>query len=55
MNAMPQDYLKMLPRFTGEDEVTIENHIASFCDFAEKIKCWIYWCGNETICAVMDG
>lgn len=38
MNAMPQDYLKLLPRFTGEDEITVEKHVPTFCAFAENIN-----------------
>jgi len=38
MNAIPQDYLKLFAIFTGEGEVTIEKHIASFCAFAEKLN-----------------
>lgn len=38
MNAMPQDYLKLLPIFTGEDEITTEKHISSFCAFPENLN-----------------
>ena len=34
MNAMPQKYLKLLPRFSGEYEVTVEQHLSLFCTFA---------------------
>ena len=30
MNAMPQEYLKLLPHFTGEDEITAEQHLPMF-------------------------
>ena len=38
MNAMPQEYLKLLPRFIGEDEVTAEQHLPLFCTFAENLN-----------------
>lgn len=38
LNQMAQEYLKILPRFVGEDEQTIENHIAVFCNFAENLN-----------------
>ena len=34
MNAMPQEYLKLLPHFTGEDEVATEKKftlVLHFC------------------------
>ena len=37
-NQMPQDYLKILPHFSGEDEQTTENHIVVFCNFAESLN-----------------
>ena len=27
---MPKDYLKMLPKFDGENEITTEDHLAPF-------------------------
>ena len=30
MNAMPQEYLKLLPICTGEDEITAEQHLPLF-------------------------
>ena len=38
MNAMCQEYLKFLPRFTGEDELTKEQHLPLFCTFAENLN-----------------
>ena len=35
MNTMPQGYLKLLPRFTGEDEITAEQYLPLFCTFAK--------------------
>ena len=38
LNALPQgDYLKYLPKFTGEgDGVTIEDHLAAFYSYADN-------------------
>jgi len=33
-----QDYLKIFPRFNGEDENTTQRHIETFCDFAENLN-----------------
>ena len=38
MNAMPQEYLKLLPHFTGEDKITAEKHLPVFCNFAENLN-----------------
>ena len=38
VNAMPQEYLKLLPRFIGEDEVTVEQHLPLFFTFAENLN-----------------
>ena len=35
---MPQVYLNILPRFTGKDEQTTENHVSIFCNFAENLN-----------------
>lgn len=35
---MPQDYLKLLPRFNGEDDNTTLRHIEIFCSFAENLN-----------------
>jgi hypothetical protein len=36
MNALPAtDYLKYMPQFTGEGDVTAEEHLSSFYRFAE--------------------
>ena len=38
LNALPQgDYLKYLPKFTGEgDGVTVEEHLATFYNYADN-------------------
>lgn len=38
LNQMPQEYLKILPRFIREDEKIVENHISVFCNFAENLN-----------------
>ena len=38
MNAIPQEYLKLLPRFTGEDEITAKQHLPLFFTFAENFN-----------------
>ena len=38
MNSMPQEYLKLLPCFIGEDEVTVEKHFPLFCAFVENLN-----------------
>jgi len=38
LNLIPQEYLKILPRFSGEDEQTIKKHIVVFCNFVEKLN-----------------
>lgn len=35
---MPQEYLKIIPRFSGEDEQTSKKHIVVFCNFAENLN-----------------
>ena len=38
LNDMPQHYLKILPRFTGENEVDAQKHLETFCSFAENLN-----------------
>jgi len=38
MDVIPQDYLKLLPRFIGKDDVTTQKHIEIFCAFVEKLN-----------------
>ena len=37
LNPMPQEYLKILPCFLGEDEQIVDKHIEVFCNFAENL------------------
>ena len=38
MNAMPQEYLKLLNRFTRENEVTTEQNLTLFFKFSENLN-----------------
>ena len=38
LNEMPQDYLKLLPRFTREDNTSTQRHIENFYAFAENVN-----------------
>ena len=38
LNYMPQDYLKILPRFNGENEIDAQKHLETFCSFAENLN-----------------
>ena len=38
LNDMPQDYLKLLPRFTGEDSTSTQRHIENFRAFAKNVN-----------------
>lgn len=35
---MPQDYLKLLPKFNGEDEISSQRHMETFFAFAENLN-----------------
>ena len=35
---MPQDYLKLLPWFTGEESTSAQKHIEDFCAFSENVN-----------------
>lgn len=35
---MAQDYLNLLPRFTGEDGILAQRNVQSFCAFAENLN-----------------
>jgi hypothetical protein len=38
MNALPaRDYLKYMPKFTGEDDITAEEHLVSFYIYADNL------------------
>lgn len=36
--SMPQDYLNILPRFNGEDDISAQRHIEILCAFAENMN-----------------
>ena len=37
VNPLPtRDYLKYMPKFTGEEDITIEEHIVSFYSYADN-------------------
>ena len=37
LNALPpRDYLKYMPKFTGEEDVTAEEHLATFYSYADN-------------------
>jgi hypothetical protein len=39
MNALPtRDYLKYMPKFTGEEDITIEEHLVSFYSYADNLN-----------------
>ena len=38
LNDMPQDYLKILPRFNGENDIDAQKHLETFCSFAENLN-----------------
>ena len=35
---MPQDYMKLLPQFTGEDNSAAQKYIEDFCSFVENFN-----------------
>jgi hypothetical protein len=39
MNALPaRDYLKYMPKFTGEEDITIEQHLSTFYSYADNLN-----------------
>jgi hypothetical protein len=39
MNALPAgDYLKYMPKFTGEEDITIEEHLPAFYSYANNMN-----------------
>jgi hypothetical protein len=39
MNALPVgDYLKYMPKFTGEEDITIEEHLVAFYSYADNLN-----------------
>jgi hypothetical protein len=46
LNSLPtRDYLKYMPKFTGEEDVTAEEHMASFYSYADNLNI-----ENENVC-----
>ena len=38
LNGMPQDYLKLLPQFTGENSTYMQRNIENLCAFDENVN-----------------
>jgi hypothetical protein len=39
MDALPfEDYLKYMPKFTGEEDITIEEHLTTFYSYVDKLN-----------------
>jgi hypothetical protein len=39
MNALlARDYLKYMPKFTGEEDITVEEHLATFYKYADNLN-----------------
>jgi hypothetical protein len=39
MNALPaRDYIKYMPKFTGEEDITVEEHFSSFYNYADNLN-----------------
>ena len=39
MNALPtRDYLKCIPKFTGKEDITIEEHLVAFYNYADNLN-----------------
>jgi hypothetical protein len=39
MNPLPAgDYLKYMPKFTGEGDITVEEHLAAFYSYADNLN-----------------
>jgi hypothetical protein len=39
MNDLPVgDYLKYMPKFTGEEDITVEDHLATFYSYANNLN-----------------
>jgi len=46
MNSLPVgDYLKYIPKFTGEEDITAEEHLSSFYSYADNLSI-----ENEDVC-----
>jgi hypothetical protein len=39
MNALPaEDYLKYMPKFTGEEDITVEEHLVAFYSYVDNLN-----------------
>jgi hypothetical protein len=39
MNPLPVgDYLKYIPKFIGEEDITVEEHLATFYNYADNLN-----------------
>jgi hypothetical protein len=39
MNALPaRDYLKYMPKFTGEEDITVEENLVAFYSYADNLN-----------------
>lgn len=38
LNGMPQGYLKLLPTFTWEDDMSTQRYVETLCVFAENLN-----------------
>jgi hypothetical protein len=39
MNSLPAgDYLKYMPKFTGEGDITVEEHLVAFYSYADNLN-----------------
>lgn len=38
LNDMPRDYLKILPRFNGDNDTEAQKHLEVFCAFTENFN-----------------
>jgi hypothetical protein len=39
MNSLPvEDYLKYMPKFTGEEDITIEEHLFAFYNYEDNLN-----------------
>jgi hypothetical protein len=38
MNNFPDNYLKLLPKFNGEDEITALEHLSTFDNFTDNLS-----------------
>jgi len=39
VNPLPaRDYLKYMPKFTGEEDITVEEHLSTFYSYADNLN-----------------